>query len=240
MAKQNFPSAIDLFGKSYRLVRQNLAVFILLNILPAIAAVTEAAVKYSDKAKEGSDWGNIFGSAFFAPDSDGTGLVASGLLTFAFVVVLIFNYLLLLIFVLRVAQGRRPTFASLLSEVTRSWLWLKLLGLMVLMAFIVLFGLLLLVVPGIIFVWRFFLTPYIYIDKRVPMSDALSESWDMTRGHGWVIYSVILFSVVLSLTGIIPLIGGVIAFVLAAIYSLAPALRYVEISKHYKPTPEKK
>ena len=53
----------------------------------------------------------------------------------------------------------------------------------------------------------------------------------MTKGYAWPIYSILLFSFLLALPGIIPIVGGIISFALAVAYAAAPALRYQELKE---------
>ena len=95
-------------------------------------------------------------------------------------------------------------------------------------------GFLLLIVPGVILLWRLFLAPYILVDKKTTIDEALSQSWKMSSGYAWPIYSILLFSFVLALPGIIPIVGSLISFALGVAYAAAPALRYQELKRIFK------
>ena len=53
----------------------------------------------------------------------------------------------------------------------------------------------------------------------------------MTRGFFSAIFVVILVELLFAMTAIFPVFGPIIAFVLGAIYTVAPALRYTELKK---------
>ena len=49
-------------------------------------------------------------------------------------------------------------------------------------------GIVMLIVPGIIFACRLAFVPFLVVDREMDVMDALRVSWDMTRGHGWQIF----------------------------------------------------
>ncbi len=50
------------------------------------------------------------------------------------------------------------------------------------------FGIVLLIVPGIIFACKLAFTPYLVVDREMPVIDAIQESWRMTTGHAWKVF----------------------------------------------------
>lgn len=224
-------SAVDLFPKSYGLVRKNLNVYALVYSVPAALVVAGIIQLIADSRRDGWSWSRAFSSSILGPNFGNdsavhtTGLIVAIVLFFGALIA----YFLAIILNLRVAQGRSPTLGNLWQEYKRGWLWLRLIGLLVLGGLITLIGLIFLIVPGVIVLWRLFLAPYILIDKNTKIMDALSESWNMTKGYAWPIYSIMLFGFALSLTGIVPVVGGLISFALGVAYAVAPALRYQEL-----------
>ena len=51
-------------------------------------------------------------------------------------------------------------------------------------------GIIFLIVPGIILACRLSMTSYLVLDEGMSAVDALQESWDMTRGHGWTVFFI--------------------------------------------------
>ena len=92
-------------------------------------------------------------------------------------------------------------------------------------------GFIALIIPGVILIWRLFFVPFVLIDQKTTIEGAFRRSWRMTRGYAWPIYSVILVTVLLSITNVLPIFGPLIAFILTSIYLVAPALRYTELKK---------
>jgi hypothetical protein len=229
----NLTSASGLFSKSYNLVRKNLNVYGLVYFIPAALVIAGAIQLIQDNQREGWSWSHAFGSSFLGPNfgSDSSVHVASLLFSIVLFVGAFFAYFFAIILNLRAAQNKQPTLGSIWQEYKQDMLWLKLIGLTISMALITVAGFILLIVPGIILVWRLFLAPYVLIDKKTKIMDALSISWNMTKGHAWPIYSIIGFSFLLGLTGIIPIAGSLIAFLFGTAYAAAPALRYQELKK---------
>lgn len=231
MKHADLTGAVNLFGKSYALVRKNLNVYALVYAIPAAMMIAGIIQIIADNQRHGWAWGHAFSSSFLGPSigSDSSVQTASTILAVVLLFGAIISYFLAVVLNLRVAQGSRPTLRSLWEEVTQNWLWAKLLGLGVVTIMMLVVGFILLIVPGVIILWRLFLAPYILIDQKTTIDEALSKSWKMSSGYAWPIYSIILFSFVLALTGIIPIVGSLIAFILATAYAAAPALRYQEL-----------
>ena len=83
-----------------------------------------------------------------------------------------------------------------------------------LVAVIVLFGLLLLIVPGIIFGCKLWFTPYLVVDRKMSAIEAMKESWRMTTGHAWKVFFVGVLGIPITFAGILCLIVGVIISVM--------------------------
>jgi hypothetical protein len=67
-------------------------------------------------------------------------------------------------------------------------------------------GMLLLVVPGIIFGCRLSLVPYLVMDRGLDPVAAIEKSWNMTRGHGWRIFTMYFVAIILILIGAVLLL----------------------------------
>jgi hypothetical protein len=70
-------------------------------------------------------------------------------------------------------------------------------------------GIVMLVVPGIIFACRLAFVPYLVIDEEMDVMDALRASWDMTRGYGWQIFFMGFLAFFIVIAGLIALFVGV-------------------------------
>ena len=85
-------------------------------------------------------------------------------------------------------------------------------------------GIVMLLVPGIIFACRLAFVPYLVVDKEMDVMDALRVSWDMTRGHGWQIFLMGFLAFWVVIAGLICLFVGV--FISAMWISSAFAAMY--------------
>lgn len=233
MAKSSKPpqpvSAFALLPKSYGLVRANLNIFIALYSVSGLFALwsflnwfTDNKQTWSDEQFDPSSWvGAVSGLHVSTPAGVGVGFA------FLLAVILVIFSLMGVILTLRVAQHGKIELPAVWNEFKRKGL--KLLALEIVMGILVILGFFAFIVPGIILLWRFFLAPYILLDKNTGLDEALRRSWRMTKGNFFPIFAVILVSFLFGLTGLIPYIGIIISFLLAVAYSCAPALRYQEL-----------
>jgi len=224
-------SAFELLGKSFQLVKENLNVFILLYSVSALFALWNFLNWFTDDrttwTEDRLSLNNWFGS-FSGLQVDTPAGMGAGLALVVGIIALIFS-LLQIILVFRVAQGRKPDIGDIWEEFKK--VWFKLLLLVIVMGLIVVVGFILLIIPGVIFLWRFFFAPYVMLDHGTGVEESLRRSWRMTKGFGWPIYSVILLGLLMGLSGIIFYIGPIISFILAVAYSCAPTLRYWEVKR---------
>jgi hypothetical protein len=90
-------------------------------------------------------------------------------------------------------------------------------------------GIVLLIVPGIIFACKLSMVSYLVMEKKMEAVDAVRTSWQMTSGHTGTIFGMSILSFFLILCGLICLIVGV--FPAAIWISLAFAAMYHAISQ---------
>lgn len=74
----------------------------------------------------------------------------------------------------------------------------------------VLAGLILLIVPGIIFALMFMFTTFIIIDRELGPIEAMKESARITRGHKWTLLGFALVLLLINLAGILALVVGLL------------------------------
>ena len=70
-------------------------------------------------------------------------------------------------------------------------------------------GMLLLVIPGLIFATRFLLVPALVTEGRIPAMDSFAESWERTRESGWALFG--LLALYLVVTVMVTLLAGALA-----------------------------
>jgi len=95
------------------------------------------------------------------------------------------------------------------------------------------FGLLLFIVPGLILIRGFMLSAYYLIDKNLEPVAALKQCFAESKHHAGYIWGTlgvgIVFNMLSSSVGRIPVAGYILAILVTMIYLFGPALRYKEI-----------
>jgi len=108
---------------------------------------------------------------------------------------------------LRAARGEKPEIQDMFAAFGNYWNAV-LAGLLV--GVIVVIGFVLLIVPGIIFACKLAFTPYLVVDRKMDVIDAVKESWNMTRGHAGQVFLIGLLAIPIGILGIICFGVGVI------------------------------
>ncbi len=131
---------------------------------------------------------------------------------------------------LQVAKGKIVGLIEAVSD-SLKYFW-RIIGFNFLFALFIFLGLIAFIVPGLIVLRRYFLTPYFLIDQNLSVKEAMSASAQASILHSKAIWGVIGVSVLFSVFNIVPVWGGLAVLILTTLYSCAPALRYLELSKH--------
>ena len=99
-----------------------------------------------------------------------------------------------------------------------------------LVAVIVIVGFILIIVPGIIFACKLAFTPYLVVDRKMGVIEAVKTSWRMTNGHAWKVFLIGLLAIPISIAGLICLgVGFIISYMwitmaLASLYHSVSSL----------------
>ncbi len=226
--KTKLPSAFSLFNPSWEAVQRSLPVFGILYLLPLVTALSGAFNRPQGSGKQATIVSDgLFGG--WSPLAIGT-VVGTGLIVLLIGLVIgIIIQAMLQVAEFEAAEGKKLEFGQVWQR--SKPLILRLFGLSLLTGLIIVGGFILLIVPGLIFLRRYFLAPYFLIDKNLSITGALKESAKASKPYAGAIWGLIGVGILLSLTSIIPVVGGLVSFVLGAAYSVAPALRYGEIKK---------
>ncbi|MGI9027414.1 MAG: YciC family protein [Candidatus Saccharimonadales bacterium] len=225
-------SVFDLPAKSVKLVRENLAMFALVNIVSIITAVLAVfGSRNTHSESEFANLGTVFGG--IKPDNDLVASVGLGLVIFIVTLAAsVFLYAMATSLQLRVTRGERPA-AHVLIETAKKY-WLRQLALFIVMGFIIGVGLLLLIVPGIFAIIRLSLAPYLMFEKDLAIIDALKSSNELAKQNMGAIGAALLLFLAISIgAGIIsaiPYVGQLLATAISIAYSLILVLRYREIT----------
>ncbi len=98
---------------------------------------------------------------------------------------------------LKLVGHQKPLLDDLYDHYPLFW---KYLGASLLSGLIVMGGLILLIVPGIIFAVRLQFTTYLIVDKNLGPVEAIKKSWDLTRGSVWNLF---LLDIMLGLINVL-------------------------------------
>jgi uncharacterized membrane protein len=101
----------------------------------------------------------------------------------------------------------------------------KYLGASILYGLTLVAGLILLIVPGIIFALMFMFTTFIVIDREPGPIEAMKESNRITYGHKWSLLGFTLVLVLINLLGVIALVVGLLVSIPVSSLAVTHAYR---------------
>jgi len=78
---------------------------------------------------------------------------------------------------------------------------------------------------------RYYLAPYAMIDRNCGIKEAMERSAAMSKPYSGSIWGIIGVMILISLVGIVPLIGWLASLILGMLYVVAPALRYQQLKR---------
>ncbi|HSX44341.1 MAG TPA: hypothetical protein VLE69_03545 [Candidatus Saccharimonadales bacterium] len=220
--------AFELFNVSSKLVQNNLSTFAIVYLLPFLTSLAIGVRNLdSNRPEDFSSISNTFSgvSGFGVGAFIGFGALLAIVVFVVWLVVNALKYGLLI----ESSKNKKPQLDNLWPYARKYWL--RLFGLAILVALFVIAGLILFIIPGLIMIRRYFLAPYVLVDKDVGIWEAMSKSAAMSKPYSGYIWSVIGVGILIGLPSIIPFFGWAVSFVLSILYSVAPALRYQELKK---------
>ncbi len=232
----NLPGAFELWRPSKELVLNNIWIF---GPLYAVLLIFDLhSWLWSPPPPSGHHWVDHFDSF-----SSGWAFAPSGAYGIAAFIGFSILWLLFVLAVGTVAQimsqaaqldavEHKPLDFQILWNLAKDRWW-DMLRTYVVLVITIMVGLCLLVIPGLIFLRRYFLTPYVMLESKKGTSvfaamDKSSKLAALNTGSIWGIIGVMFL---IALTGVIPFIGGLVSFALGSLYSVAPALRYQQLKK---------
>ncbi len=104
----------------------------------------------------------------------------------------------------------------------------------ILVGVIVLIGLFLLIVPGIIFACKLAFTPYLVVDRKMAVIEAVKESWRMTNGHAWKVFLIGLLAIPIVIVGLLCLVVGIIPSLMWITATFASLYHAVSVSSEVR------
>ena len=213
------PSAFSLFKPSWEGLKLNLIELIVIYAVPsAILALLFVVI---------------------ASASANTGTASVGMIILAVIAVLAYATLIgpaIIHIQLKSARMEKATYES--AWATSKKFWWRFLILSISVGAIVFVGLLLLIVPGIIFIRRYFLSQYVLIDQDLDTGGSMHASNQLSKGRAMSVFGVIGVDILIGLPSVIPVVGSIVTFLLQICYFCAPAIRYEQL-KGLKPVAAK-
>jgi uncharacterized membrane protein len=94
---------------------------------------------------------------------------------------------------------------------------------------IIAIGLVLLVVPGIIFACKLAFVPYLIVDRKMEAVQAVKTSWNMTSGYSWKVFLIGLAAIPLAIAGLICFGVGIIFAIMWISLALASLYHAVTV-----------
>lgn len=125
-----------------------------------------------------------------------------------------------------IAGGKSPEFSTLFSGADRM---LPYLGVSILYGIIVMVGLFLFIIPGVIWGLKYMFAPYLVVDKKMGVMDALRESGEMTMGLKWDLLGFYMVSSVVVMLGAMAFYVGMIVTVPISMIAMAGV--YLHLAK---------
>lgn len=104
----------------------------------------------------------------------------------------------------------------------------KYVGSSILVGVIVVIGLILLIVPGIIWGLRYAFVPYLVVERKLKPFEALAESARITYGHKWQLLGMFCLIGLVNLLGLICLVIGLLVSIPVSALAVAHAYRTLE------------
>jgi hypothetical protein len=129
---------------------------------------------------------------------------------------------------LKAVRGERIEIVDIFAVFKRNY-WNAVVANIV-VAVIVIIGIIMLIIPGIIFACRLAFVPYLVVDRQMDVMDALRVSWDMTRGYGWQIFFIGFLAFFIVILGLIFLFVGVFISIMWISAAFAAMYHAVELT----------
>ena len=208
------PSAFDLFKPSWAGVKLNLMELVVMFLIPtALLSIYFSLAA----AATSTSTGNV--------NALGVVLLAIGVLAIAVYAVLLGPALIHI--QLKSARMEKASYES--AWETSKKFWWRYLILSLAVGLTILVGLILFIVPGIIFIRRYFLSQFALIDQDLSTVDSMRFSDQLSKGRSMSIFGIIGVYILIAIPNVIPFVGSIITFLLQIAYYCAPAIRYDQL-----------
>ncbi len=219
------PSAFSLFRPSWEGLKLNIVELIMVFLVPMAVLSLYFLIATVAAGLSGAN-GNV--NAF------GIVLLAIGVVAAVVYAVLLGPALVHI--QLKCARMQKVTYET--AWATSKKFWWRYLILSIVVGLTILIGFILLIVPGIIFLRRYFLSSYALVDQDLDTGGSMRASNQLSKGRAMTVFGILGVDILIGFPSFIPFIGSFITFVLQIAYFCAPAIRYDQL-KALKPAAAK-
>jgi len=130
------------------------------------------------------------------------------------------------------AKGQRIDFWPALKTGIK-FFW-RFLGVLICSGFLIIVGLILLIIPGLFMLRRYYLAPYYLLDRNLGVFETLRICKEESVKCGNAVWSVLFAQILFVAILIIPILGWIAGAILSVMYYNAPAIRYEQITSSLK------
>jgi len=197
-----------------------------------LIGIIYAVITSPDMVSRGTDAGDVvLGNVVISTGLLGTVVLGTGLLG-----IVLFAYGLLIaapveygtaFAYLKAARGDKLEIRDMFAAFRNYW---NAVLANLLVGVIVTIGMVLLIVPGIIFACKLAFTPYLVVDQKMGVIEAVKESWRMTNGHAWQVFLIGLLAIPISIAGAICFGVGIIIAMMWVSLAFASLYHAVSLS----------
>lgn len=101
----------------------------------------------------------------------------------------------------------------------------------ILVGLIVIIGFIFLIVPGIFLACKLAFVPYIVVDRKLDVIEAIKESWNLTDGYALDVFAIALLAIPISIGGFLLFFVGIIISIIWIRLSFASLYYAVSVAK---------
>lgn len=153
------------------------------------------------------------------------GFVLGALAVVAMIVISLLCLPAYTVILLASARGEKVGLRSVLSQ-GRKFI-LRLIGLSILTILAVIGGIILFVIPGLIFMAWFSLASYVLVAEDLGVVASMKRSRELVRGRVWEMWGLMTLA---NAANAVPFIGSIISFVLGILLMPSMAIKYFQLS----------
>lgn len=188
------PSATESFGFGWRKIfEKNFLPLLLAAIIAGILNGPNVGANFSNDGSFDFNWIFLFPIVIFG-------------LAYSFMFLPVIEYGKQYLY-LKAMRNEEPDLKLLFEGFRTKYLNIVLANLIVVA--LVIFGFMMLIIPGIIVLCRLTFVPYLVMDKNMEPMKAVEKSWEITKGHGWQVFGMAIISFFIVIAGLIFCFVGV-------------------------------